>query len=95
MSAAAAESHPEAIKATVDRIDTTVGNMEDAVSTVKRTAANVESHVSSSLQPDLRELRMFITELNEKADLRLKRLYRAVAVLAALQVATILLVILG
>ncbi len=84
----------ETLQSTVNRIGATMESVEDAVATMKESTSTVENHMTANMQPDIRELRHFIAELNEKANLRLKRVYRAMVGLIVLNAITLLLVVL-
>ncbi len=57
---------------------------ENARETVQKMATVVESNVSEGIQPDIRELRLWMSEIDEKADIRLKRMTYSLWILIAL-----------
>ncbi len=72
--------------------------MEDSADTVTEAmdqmqdvATRLETNVADGIQPDVREMRQWLTALDEKADLRLKRMTWALWGLAALNAVVVLL----
>lgn len=82
------------LRKSAERIDETAKSVEQAATTVQEAVTRVDTSVSEGIQPDIRELRMFFTELNEKSDIRLRRLFRALLILIGLNVVTLLAVLL-
>lgn len=61
-----------------------VETAENARETVQKMASVVESNVSEGIQPDIRELRIWMSDIDKKADIRLKRIYYALWILISL-----------
>ena len=68
----------------------TVGEAAEAV---EQAATRVESNVVHGIQPDINEIRMYISELSEAANIRQKRLTWAVWALLAVNLVTMAVVI--
>ncbi len=80
--------------ATETRIKRSAIAVEEAADVVERAATRVESNVVEGIQPDITEMRMYISELSESADVRQKRLTWAVWALALINLTTLLVVLL-
>lgn len=81
-----AEGQQEKIVTLMRRSATTVG---DAAEAVEQAATRVESKVVNGIQPDINEIRLYISELSEAADVRQKRLTWAIWALAAINLLTL------
>ena len=64
--------------------------MDDAVEVVQEAASAVERNVTEGIQPDINELRLYVSELNEAANIRQKRLLWSVWVLIGLNLLTLI-----
>jgi hypothetical protein len=80
--------------ATETRMKRSAIAVEEAADVVERAATRVESNVVEGIQPDITEMRMYISELSESADIRQKRLTWAVWALALINLITLLVVLL-
>ncbi|MGH1417897.1 MAG: hypothetical protein ACRBCJ_03465 [Hyphomicrobiaceae bacterium] len=80
------------IENTAERLESTATTVEDAVDVVQEAAARVETNVTHGIQPDINELRINISELNQTADIRQKRLLWAMWVLIAINLITLFVV---
>ncbi len=68
--------------------------VEEAADVVERAAQRVETNVVDGIQPDINEMRIYISELSESADIRQKRLTWAIWALAIVNLLTIGLILL-
>ena len=80
---------------TADAITETARNVEGAVKSVEAAAARVESNVREGVQPDMRHIRLAMSEIDEKTNVRLKRIYWALLVLLVVNIGTFLAVVVG
>ncbi|PLX37809.1 MAG: hypothetical protein C0606_05950 [Hyphomicrobiales bacterium] len=67
--------------------------MKLAATKVQRGASAVETSVVDGIQPDLRELRLKVSELDEKIDVRLKHINLSLVGLLAIDIVTLLAVL--
>lgn len=83
----------EKIEKTTQKRQSTAATVEEAVDVVQEAAAKVESNVTHGIQPDINELRYDMSELNEVADIRQKRILWAIWVLIAVNLVTLAVVL--
>ena len=69
-------------------------NVEEAADIVQDAVTRVENNVTHGIQPDINELKIYLNEINAVADIRQKRLLWAVWVLIALNLTTLITIIL-
>ncbi len=69
---------------TAKRIEESVATVEEAVDVVEKAANKVETNVVEGIQPDITEVRLYMSELSEAVTIRQKRMTLAFWVLAAL-----------
>lgn len=67
---------------TATRMKNSALAVEEAADIVERAAQRVETNVVDGIQPDINEMRIYISELSEAADIRQKRLTWAIWALA-------------
>ena len=63
--------------------------VDSAVEVVQEAASAVERNVTEGIQPDINELRLYVAELNQAANIRQKRLLWSVWVLIGLNLLTL------
>lgn len=56
------------------KFENSVSALEDATDVVQEAASRVETNVAEGIQPDMRELRIYMSELSESINVRLKRM---------------------
>jgi len=83
----------EKMQKSADQLVSTASSIEDAADSVQEAAARVESKVVHGVGPDINELRIYMSKLNETADIRQKRLLWAVWGLIAINVLTLIVVL--
>lgn len=76
----------EQIHAAANTLHESAQIVEFATDSVKKSAQAVESNVAEGIQPDLRDLRLYVADLNEKNNIRMRRMTFALWTLAALNV---------
>ena len=74
---------------TATRMKNSALAVKEAADVVERAALRVESNVVEGIQPDINEMRIYISELSEAADVRQKRLTWAIWALAVINLITI------
>ncbi len=72
-----ANNHAMAKTDSVQEIRDSARVVESAAESAQEAAQLVESNVTEGIQPDIRELRINVSELNEKSEIRLRRIYLA------------------
>lgn len=82
------------IEISADRIEEAANNLhrsaksvEDASDTVQKMANTVDTNVAEGIQPDIRELRIWMSDIDQKADIRLKRILWTLWIIAILNTA--------
>ncbi len=82
------------IEISADRIEEAASNLhrsaksvEDASDTVQKMANTVDTNVAEGIQPDIRELRIWMSDIDQKADIRLKRILWTLWIIAILNTA--------
>lgn len=80
---------------TTDQLASTAASFEEAADVVQEAAAKVETNISQGIQPDINELRIYMKELNEVADVRQKRMLWAMWALIAINLITLIVVLSG
>ena len=80
-------------KTNAQRIETSASAVEEAAEVMQEAANRVESNVTEGIQPDINELRIYMSELNDAANIRQKRLLWAVWMLIALNILILVLII--
>ena len=88
------EETADRISSAAENLDASVQTVEEATESVHKAVKRVESNVAEGIQPDVRELRIWMSELDEKADIRLQRITWVMIVLIVLNIVSILLSIL-
>ena len=83
----------EKIEVSANRLASTANTVEQAADVVQEAASRVESNVTHGIQPDINELRIYMSELNETADVRQKRLLWAIWALIGINLVTLLVVV--
>jgi len=83
----------EKIQKSTDKLVSTASSIEEAADLVQDAAGRVETNIVHGVQPDINELRILVSELNETADVRQKRLLWAMWSLIALNLATLLILL--
>ena len=78
------------IQAAADSLHETAQIVEFATDSVKKSAESVETNVSQGIQPDLRDLTVYVAELHEMNNVRMKRITYSIWVLFALNISAIL-----
>ncbi len=73
----------------ISLIQNSANTVGEAAEAVEEAATRVESNVVDGIQPDISEIRMYISELSEAANIRQKRLTWAVWALAAINLVTV------
>lgn len=81
------------LEPSVKRLRESADAVRDAVETVQEAAERVDSNVAGSVEPGIREIRHFISDLNAKTDARLKRVFWGVGAVIALQVLALALIL--
>lgn len=84
----------EKLENSAKKLEDSVGNIEGVVDVVQKAASGVEKHVTYGIQPDIAELRIYLSELKETADIRQMRLLWGVWILIAVNLLTLLVVVL-
>lgn len=78
------------IEKTAEGLMSTASSIEEAADLVQEAAERVETNVVHGVQPDINELRIYMSELNATADVRQKRLLWAMWVLIAINLVTLI-----
>jgi len=71
----------------------TAEHFRKAAESVEKAASQVEAHVAGGIQPDVRELRLHVSEIQETANRRMKRLEWGLTALAILNGAVLFFVV--
>ena len=95
MIAANNERDKKATESMAQRTDRWATTMEDAVDVVQEAAIRVESNVTEGIQPDINEIRLYMSQVNDAANIRQKRLLWALYALIVLNLVTLLAVLIG
>ena len=74
------------IEEAASNLHQSVKNVEDASDTVQQMANAIETNVSEGIQPDIRELRMWMSDIDEKANVRLKRILWVLCIILILNI---------
>ena len=86
-------SSAERIETSASTVEEAADVVEQAADVVQQAAQKVETNVTEGIQPDINELRIYMGELNEAANIRQKRLLWAGFVLIAINLLTLLVVL--
>ena len=85
----------EKIEKSTQALVSSAASVEDAADLVQEAAAKVETNVTHGIQPDINELRIYMSELNEVADIRQKRILWAMWALIAINLVTLFVILLS
>jgi hypothetical protein len=80
--------------AVASRIEDSVATVEEAVDVVEKAANKVETNVVEGIQPDITEVRLYMSELSEAVTIRQKRMTIAFWALAAVNLIVLAVVLL-
>lgn len=83
----------KSLEPTARRIRDSADAVQEAVETVQEAAERVDSQVAGTVEPGIREIRLFIADLNAKTDARLKRVFWGVGAVILLQILALILIL--